>query len=500
MNESPYEIGHGPADLTKSVKIITEEGESVVKTFAGEAVIEGYDRGNILPTDEEHGASISMLLEHDFPTTTYVQPFDELVRIIPEKRESVISYLAQQIALIEKGKRKRKRRPEDEASFGTALEIIAANVVRCAASQKSIQGFRYSRKFDSYSKKSVYCVHVLKPKTFLKVIGLLGELRLLNLETGYRILATGESKQSTFIPTERLIETLTSLPVSAADTYSEPAVRPVLILKDSKKKLAEYDPETIGIRDHVSAVRRYNDLIKKQDLYLAVSDSEMIDLQSTPEKDGTARPPIDFSKISLYRVFNNSSWTQGGRHFGGWWQNVPARYRQRIMINGEPTVELDFSGFVGRAIYHSMGLQCQADPYEVPSIFEAAKGQGTPRETIRSTVKGMMIKLIYSRPGRSPGFKDAILPTGMTKKDACRLIYEYHEPIRSAFQSGIGYKISYAESQICEHVLSRAFSSSFVLPVFDSYIGPARWKGWLRQTMHDGYRKYLGGIPVIAEK
>jgi len=499
MNESLYEIGHGPADLAKTAEMITEEGEFVVKTFVREAVIEEYDRDNILPKDEGHAASISMLLEHDFPTTTYVQPFDEMVRIIPEKRETVVSHLAQEISLIEK--RKRKRRPEDEASFIAALEIIAANVVRCCTRQRPIQGFRYSRKFASYSKKYVYCVHVLKPKTLLKVIGLLGELGLLVLETGYRILATGESKQSTFSPTERLIETLSSLAVSAADTYSEPAVRPVLILKDSKKNLVEYDPEADGIREHIGELRRYNDLLKKQDLYLAVSDREMIEIQSTPEKDGTARPPIDFSKISLYRVFNNSSWTQGGRHFGGWWQSaVPAKYRQRIMINGEPTVELDFASFLGRAIYHSMKLECPHDPYEVPSIFEAAKSQGIPRETIRSAVKDMMVKLINAKPNRSPGFKDAILPAGMTKKEACRLIYEYHEPIRGAFQSGIGYKISYAESQICEHVLSRAFSSSFVLPVFDSYIGPARWKGWLRQTMVDGYRKYLGGIPVIAEK
>ena len=38
----------------------------------------------------------------------------------------------------------------------------------------------------------------------------------------------------------------------------------------------------------------------------------------------------------VYRVFNNGSWRQGGRFYGGFWQGIPSAYRKYIRIDGYP--------------------------------------------------------------------------------------------------------------------------------------------------------------------
>jgi hypothetical protein len=69
------------------------------------------------------------------------------------------------------------------------------------------------------------------------------------------------------------------------------------------------------------------------------------------------------SNKTLYRIFSNSSWKQHGRFYGGWWHNIPKEYREHISINGEPAVELDYSSFHLRMLYHLCSLEMVGDPY-----------------------------------------------------------------------------------------------------------------------------------------
>jgi hypothetical protein len=47
--------------------------------------------------------------------------------------------------------------------------------------------------------------------------------------------------------------------------------------------------------------------------------------------------------MGFQAVFNNGSFNEGGRFYGGWWQNFPSDYRQFITINGHTTWEYDYS-------------------------------------------------------------------------------------------------------------------------------------------------------------
>lgn len=65
----------------------------------------------------------------------------------------------------------------------------------------------------------------------------------------------------------------------------------------------------------------------------------------------------------LYRVFNNNSFDQGGRFYGAFYQTMPKDLRKDILINGEPTVELDYAAHHVRIPYHLEGVDYREDPY-----------------------------------------------------------------------------------------------------------------------------------------
>jgi hypothetical protein len=73
----------------------------------------------------------------------------------------------------------------------------------------------------------------------------------------------------------------------------------------------------------------------------------------------------EVSSKQLYRVFNNGTFEQGGRFHGGWWQYVRKTVRPSILINGQATVEVDYSGFNPAVLLAKAGQVVPQDPYSV---------------------------------------------------------------------------------------------------------------------------------------
>ena len=75
---------------------------------------------------------------------------------------------------------------------------------------------------------------------------------------------------------------------------------------------------------------------------------------------------MEFERVRLYRVFNNGSFDEGGRFYGGWWQNLPSEYRQFITINGHTTSEYDYSApSILAMLYAELGQPLRDDAYEI---------------------------------------------------------------------------------------------------------------------------------------
>ena len=141
----------------------------------------------------------------------------------------------------------------------------------------------------------------------------------------------------------------------------------VIILRKRKKhrgspgELAEYT-DTPFTRLARRNLENINTFISRHHIDLDITDDqeEALMLRLRGRDDGY----IDFTKTRLVRIFNNSSFEQGGRYYGGWWQGIPGDWRTFITINSKRTVQLDFSGMHFSIMYAQLGMDTpMADPY-----------------------------------------------------------------------------------------------------------------------------------------
>ena len=80
---------------------------------------------------------------------------------------------------------------------------------------------------------------------------------------------------------------------------------------------------------------------------------------------------VPYKKKGYYRVFNED-FKHGGRFYGPWWlHHIPSELRQYILINGNKTVERDYSSLIIHQIYNELGLNYYGK--QVPRINENLK-------------------------------------------------------------------------------------------------------------------------------
>ena len=135
----------------------------------------------------------------------------------------------------------------------------------------------------------------------------------------------------------------------------------VLILrgnKDPKTGLAEVVeyPETADTRRLRKQVQRINVFLRDAPIILLTDHPVWAD-------DGQ---PIDPLRRTVRRIFNNASWQQGGRLYGGFWETMRREDRFRLLRigtrsypEGEPIANVDHGQLFPRLAYLQTG---QAPP------------------------------------------------------------------------------------------------------------------------------------------
>ena len=84
-----------------------------------------------------------------------------------------------------------------------------------------------------------------------------------------------------------------------------------------------------------NVLNEYNNLLKQTFIDIPELDKPIIE---TNDK----YIPISSNERLVRRIFNNASWKDGGRFYGGWWQRVPSFFRSKIYLNNEGTIEDDY--------------------------------------------------------------------------------------------------------------------------------------------------------------
>ena len=116
-----------------------------------------------------------------------------------------------------------------------------------------------------------------------------------------------------------------------------------IVLRDEEKNDVEYK-ETKRIKEMRNGLIEYNNLLRRTHI-----DIPTFPIAGVKQKSGISFK-INFESDTdkfTKRIFSNKSWKDGGRFYGGWWQQVPnrkIRWRNNIRINNRPTTEIDFSG------------------------------------------------------------------------------------------------------------------------------------------------------------
>jgi hypothetical protein len=202
----------------------------------------------------------------------------------------------------------------------------------------------------------------------------------------------------------------------------------------------------------------------------------------------------------LHRVFNNGSFTEGGRFYGAFHLELPKTIRRQVLINGGTTVEPDFSALHIRMLYHMEGIDYREDPYT------ALCNEEKERKIFK------IVSLVWINAGSKRKAVFAIANELEENGISCDTSYrsisdclnrfkKVHQSIGKYLNTGVGLKLQNLDSQIANIVLKRMTDMGIpVLPVHDSFI--AREKDWhfLIQVMKSAYEEVMGFEPIVKLK
>jgi len=246
-------------------------------------------------------------------------------------------------------------------------------------------------------------------------------------------------------------------------------------------------------------------LFLNQELKIGKSDDQIKSayrIRGSLGKQGISELVFRLKYEACHRVFNNSSFKNGGRFYGASHLDIPSHMRGFIRINGEPVVELDYDALHIVMLYHLRGLDINLaqDPYEIivgpedRSIKKIALLTAINAPTEAKAIKGIRKALV----------DDGITGDILTDKALRSLIARAklaHPDISDDVASGKGIELQNLDSRIADAILTNLMAENIpALPVHDSFIVPQKYEDLLRQQMLEEYEKILGFKPGVSKK
>lgn len=291
------------------------------------------------------------------------------------------------------------------------------------------------------------------------------------------------------------LATLFNLPEPWGLTLTSEFKPVVYRVRDGEKWIDAAPPEKHrrAMAEAGKFVRRYNEAIERVTVSYA------------------GRYPI---ACFIHRVMNGAM-DQGGRLYGGQHETMPKEYRKHIQIDGEPTVELDYSALHPNLLLWLTGSPECADPYS-----RIAEEAGLSREA----VKALMLRLInanteadfcrtVTRSGNVEekakvardsarafdGFIEGV-PDGYTGGQFIEAVTRAFPAFGGLIGSGIGLTLQHHDSEIIIDAITKCLDAGFIgLPVHDSLIVPISRQDEARRFMADAYAERTGGRSILIK-
>ncbi len=204
---------------------------------------------------------------------------------------------------------------------------------------------------------------------------------------------------------------------------------------------------------------------------------------------------LDYER--LRRIFNRKSWKCGGRAYGAFHQDMLRKYmRKDILIDNQPTTEIDFSAYHILMLYHQEGIDYPNDPYTVcegPERRQIYKAVGLVAINAKSN------KSAYSAIRKQ--LRDRGIPAPRRDKPYKTLVRKFreaHRDIEHHLFSDVGIKLQNTDSKIMNAILVRLMDHGILgISVYDSVIVAEQYAEILRDIMVAEYKEVMGFKPMF---
>ena len=353
-----------------------------------------------------------------------------------------------------------------------------------------------------YKKRSRYNPLGVSSQT-IKIIKDLTNAGLIHFKRGFKNKDDpSKTFRSKIAASPKLVEFFQWFYIDASDIGTAPEMEPI-VLRDSDKNPIEYfgkdEPDWLHNSRHI--LKRYNELLQNTFIDIGILEKPFV---TTLEKGKEKHVVISQNDKFVRRVFNNKSFEQGGRFYGGWWQRIPnsvkihpdtgeaygTKYREHILINDKSCIERDYSGMHILMLYAMEGIDYSDhfdnEPYQLIKPTPYAFGRRDIKQSILYALNAYDETSAFQafNNDRGDGGKPRI--TKEHFQSLIKAMTDAHPLIEKYLFSGIGIHLQFKDSQIAEYVI-REFTDRG-LPVL---------------CLHDGFmvqQEHIGLLEEIMDK
>ena len=248
---------------------------------------------------------------------------------------------------------------------------------------------------------------------------------------------------------------------------------------------------------HLNNLKKINEALMSHCYHMDLSDENIKALKSKGNgKHKESSGVILLSSIQLSRIFSRGSVELGGRFYRGWWQSIPSEHRPHIRINGNKTVEIDFTAMHLRILYAKAGLDfsLEKDPYDLG--LDNWEGKTDPR---RKVIKKAINALLNDEDNVFKLKEEDEEILGLTKEEFEKQLQKTHPKLKFSQYKGIGLKLQKLDSDIAEALLLWMVDHDIpCLPVHDSFIVTAGFEKTLELALKRTFKEFID-VPTDVE-
>jgi hypothetical protein len=400
------------------------------------------------------------------------------------------------VELTKAEKRERRREQAVQANYEAAIKAVVLDLYRAHLSDPSLEvGIGMRRETLQRRSSWQYGSAIYTPKQFEQAMkGLLQSGFIEKTTNFWSDRIGGRSRTSRYKATLTLLAGLDKAG-GAFTSLSRHKGAEGIRLKDTDKKLVEYGDNHFANQTR-DGLRTINVMLESHWADLALTDQQLSNELTAiaGKRDDEAAQSFDFAARTVYRVFNNLDWEQGGRFYGAWWMACPSRLRRHILIDGKQTVEVDYSGLHPAMLCAEAGLPIPDDTYERCLTTEGNKAE---RRLVKRTFNALLNAGSVAGLTEIEGYSADL--TGRDWKDFKHLLVSKYPEFRQHFGSGVGLRLQRKDSDLAETVMLEFAQKGYAcLPVHDSFLVHHELQNDLIDSMREAFEAKFGAVGKVA--